>query len=186
LSPGGAQEYFNVIPDLTILGKILGGGFPIGGIAGKREIMERLDATKFERPQLCFHGGTFCANPITTTAGLTMLKQLEDGSVIRHLNKRCTKLKQQLKEIFDDRRIRAQITGEGSLFQAHFTDEKIRDVRIASREDKRRRDDYYMNLMANGVFFLPGKLGALSKAHTDADLDNLLTRTEAYASTLST
>jgi len=185
LSPGGAQEYFNVIPDLTILGKILGGGFPIGGIAGKREIMERLDATRYKRPQLCFHGGTFCANPITTTAGLTMLKQLEDGSVIRQLNKRCAKLRRQLREIFEDQKIRAQITGEGSLFQTHFTDEKIRDVRIASREDKRRRDDYYMNLMANGVFFLPGKLGALSKAHTEADLDKLLTKTQAYASTLS-
>jgi len=182
LSPGGAQEYFNVIPDLTILGKILGGGFPIGGIAGKREIMERLDATKFERPQLCFHGGTFCANPITTTAGLTMLKQLEDGSVIRQLNKICTKLRQQLKEIFEDRNIQVQITGEGSLFQTHFTGERIRDVRIASRADKRRRDDYYMSLMTNGVFFLPGKLGALSKAHTSADLDKLLSKTEEYAS----
>jgi glutamate-1-semialdehyde 2,1-aminomutase len=183
LSPGGAQEYFNVIPDLTILGKILGGGFPIGGIAGKREIMERLDATKFERPQLCFHGGTFCANPITTTAGLTMLKQLEDGSVIRQLNKRCTKLRQQLKEIFEDRNIQVQITGEGSLFQTHFTGERIRDVRIASRADKRRRDDYYMSLMTNGIFFLQGKLGALSKAHTNADLDKLLSKTEEYAST---
>ena len=183
LSPGGAQEYFNVIPDLTILGKILGGGFPIGGIAGKREIMERLDATKFERPQLCFHGGTFCANPITTTAGLTMLRQLEDGSVIRRLNNRCTKLRRQLKEVFESRNIEVQITGEGSLFQTHFTGERIRDVRMASLANKRRRDDYCMNLMTNGVFFLPGKLGALSKAHTDADLDKLLSKTEEYAST---
>jgi glutamate-1-semialdehyde 2,1-aminomutase len=124
LAPGGAQQFYDVIPDLTILGKILGGGFPIGGIAGKREVMELLDATKYERPRLCFHGGTFCANPITTTAGLMMLKKLEDGSIIRQLNKRCAKLRQQLKEIFEKRNIEVQVTGEGSLFQTHFTKKK--------------------------------------------------------------
>jgi len=181
LSPGGAQQLYGVTPDMTILGKILGGGFPIGGIGGKREIMERLDATKYERPQLCFHGGTFCANPITTTAGLTMLKQLEDGTIIRQLNKRCAELRQELKEIFERNSIAAQVTGEGSLFQAHFTHEKVKDARVASRADKQRLSDYHMNLIANGVFFLPGKLGALSKAHSKADLEKLLTATENYA-----
>ncbi len=183
LAPGGAQQLYDVTPDLTILGKILGGGFPIGGIVGKREIMERLDATKYERPQLCFQGGTFCANPVTTTAGLTMLKQLEDGTIIRQLNKRCAKLRQQLKEIFERKGIAAQVTGEGSLFQAHFTNEKVKDVRVASRADKQRLSDYHMNLIVNGVFFLPGKLGALSKAHSKADLEKLLTATENYAKT---
>lgn len=183
LAPGGAQQFYGVIPDLTILGKILGGGFPIGGIAGKREVMELLDATKYERPQLCFHGGTFCANPITTTAGLTMLKQLGDGSIIRQLNKRCAKLRQQLKEIFEKRDIEVQVTGEGSLFQTHFTKEKMRDINAVSRADKNRLDNYHMNLMTNGVFFLHGKLGALSKAHTEADLDKLLAKTENYAKT---
>jgi glutamate-1-semialdehyde 2,1-aminomutase len=181
LAPGGAQQFYGVTPDLTILGKILGGGFPIGGIAGKREIMERLDATKYERPQLCFHGGTFSANPITAIAGLTMLKKLEDGSIIRQLNKKCTKLRQQLKEIFEKNNIDVQVAGEGSLFQTHFTKERIRDINAVSRTDKKRLDDYHMNLMTNGVFFLHGKLGALSKAHTKADLDKLLAKTEDYA-----
>jgi len=183
LAPGGAQQLYGVTPDMTILGKILGGGFPIGGIGGKREIMERLDATKYERPQLCFHGGTFCANPITTTAGLTMLKQLEDGTIIRQLNKRCAELRQELKEIFERNSIAAQVTGEASLFQAHFTHEKVKDARVASHADKQRLSDYHMNLIANGVFFLPGKLGALSKAHSKADLEKLLTATENYAKT---
>ena len=183
LSPGGAQQLYGVAPDLTILGKILGGGFPIGAIAGKREIMERLDATVYERPELCFHGGTFCANPITTTAGLTMLKLLEDGTIIRQLNKRCTKLRQQLKEIFESQNIDVQVMGEGSLFQTHFTSEKIRDVHAVSRADKQRLDDYEMTLITKGVFFLPRKLGALSKAHTEVDLDKLLAKTEDYART---
>lgn len=183
LAPGGAQQFYGVTPDLTILGKILGGGFPIGGIAGKREVMERLDATKYERPQLCFHGGTFSANPITATAGLTMLKQLEDGSIIRQLNKRCAKLKQQLKEIFEKNNIDVQVAGEGSLFQTHFTKEKIKDIYAVSRSDEDKLDDYHMNLMMNGVFFLPGKLGALSKAHSKIDLDKLLATTEDYVRT---
>ncbi|HVP40794.1 MAG TPA: aminotransferase class III-fold pyridoxal phosphate-dependent enzyme, partial [Candidatus Krumholzibacteriaceae bacterium] len=119
LSPGGAQKFYGVIPNLTILGKILGGGFPVGAVVGKREIMERLDATVYERPQLCFHGGTFSANPITMIAGLTMLKQLEDGTIIRQLNKRGTRLRQQLREIFENNHVDVQVTGEGSLFLVH-------------------------------------------------------------------
>jgi glutamate-1-semialdehyde 2,1-aminomutase len=184
LSPGGAQKFYGVTPDLTILGKILGGGFPVGAIVGRKEIMQRLDATIYERPQLCFHGGTFSANPITMTAGLTMLKLLEDGMIIRQLNRRCAKLRQQLKEIFTRSQIDTQLTGAGSLFQAHFTREEIKDIHGASRADKQRLDDYHRNLMMNGVFFLPRKLGALSKAHTEPDLEKLLTKTEDFAKSL--
>jgi glutamate-1-semialdehyde 2,1-aminomutase len=184
LSPGGAQKFYGITPDLTILGKILGGGFPVGAIAGRKEIMQRLDATIYERPQLCFHGGTFSANPITMTAGLTMLKLLEDGTIIRQLNRRCAKLRQQLKEIFERNQIDTQLTGAGSLFQAHFTREQIKNIHGASRADKHRLDDYHRNLMMNGVFFLPRKLGALSKAHTEADLEKLLAKTEDFAKSL--
>lgn len=184
LSPGGAQQFFNVIPDLTVLGKILGGGFPVGAIVGKREVMERLDATIYERPELCFHGGTFSANPITMTAGLTMLKLLQDGAIIRKLNKRCKKLRQQLKEIFETCGVDVQVSGEGSLFQTHFTSEKIKDIHTASRADKKRLSDYHFCLMMGGVFFLPQKLGALSKAHTETDINKLLEKTEDYARAL--
>jgi glutamate-1-semialdehyde 2,1-aminomutase len=183
LSPGGAQEFYGVTPDLTILGKIVGGGFPVGAMVGRREIMQRLDATIYQRPQLCFHGGTFSANPITMTAGLTMLKLLEDGIVIRQLNKRCAELRQQLREIFEKNKIDVQVTGEGSLFTVYFTGEKIRDIHDALRADHQRLDDYHANLMMNGVFFLPRKLGALSKAHTNADLNKLLSKTEEYVRT---
>ena len=184
LSPGGAQKFYGVTPDLAILGKIVGGGFPVGAIVGKREIMERLDATVYGRPHLCFQGGTFCANPITMTAGLTMLKKLEDGSIIRQLNKRVAKLRAQLREIFEGNQIDVQVMGEGSLFIVHFTREEIRDIHGVSRANKQRLDDYHRSLMMNGVFFLPRKLGALSVAHTEADLDKLLTKTEDYARTL--
>jgi glutamate-1-semialdehyde 2,1-aminomutase len=183
LAPGGAQQSFSVIPDLTILGKILGGGFPIGAVVGRQEVMKRLDATIYKRPELCFHGGTFCANPITTTAGLTMLRQLQDGAIINRLNKRCTRLHQQLKQTFENHDIAVQVTGEGSLFQTHFTNEKIKDIHAVSRADVQRLDDYHMHLMTKGVFFLPGKLGALSKAHSEADLKKLLTATESFVET---
>jgi glutamate-1-semialdehyde 2,1-aminomutase len=183
LSPGGAQKFYGVIPDLTILGKILGGGFPVGALVGSRKIMERLDATIYKRPKLCFHGGTFSANPITMTAGLAMLKLLEDGSIIRQLNKRGVKLRQQLKEIFERNQIDVQVTGEGSLFLVHFTREEIRNVHSVSRANQQRLDDYHSSLMMNGLFFLPRKLGALSKAHAEADLEKLLLKTEDFAKT---
>jgi glutamate-1-semialdehyde 2,1-aminomutase len=184
LSPGGAQKFYGVTPDLTVLGKILGGGFPVGAVVGREEIMQWLDATVYKRPQLCFHGGTFSANPITMTAGLTMLKILEDGSIIRQLNRRCARLRQQLKDTFGKSGIDVQATGEGSLFQTHFTKEEIKDVHAVSRADDKRLDDYHMSLMMNGVFFLPRKLGALSKAHTDADVEKLLMKTEDFAKSL--
>jgi glutamate-1-semialdehyde 2,1-aminomutase len=184
LSPGGAQKFYGVTPDLTVLGKILGGGFPVGAIVGRRDIMQRLDATIYERPELCFHGGTFSANPITMAAGLTMLKLLEDGTIIRQLNKRCVKLREQLKEIFEKNHIDTQVAGEGSLFLVHFTREEISDIHGVSRADKQRLDDYHKSLIMKGVFFLPRKLGALSKAHTEADLGKLLTKTEDFARNL--
>jgi len=184
LSPGGAQKFCGVTPDLTILGKILGGGFPVGAVVGRKEVMQRLDATIYKRPQLCFHGGTFSANPITMAAGLTMLKLLEDGSIIRQLNRRGERIRQELKDTFGRNGVDVQATGAGSLFQMHFTKEEIRDVHAVSRADDKRLGDYHMNLMMNGVFFLPRKLGALSKAHTEADVAKLLMKTENFARSL--
>ncbi|RLI14581.1 glutamate-1-semialdehyde 2,1-aminomutase, partial [Candidatus Bathyarchaeota archaeon] len=79
LAPGGGQEYYNVIPDITVFGKILGGGFPIGAFCGRRDIMERINNLIYERPHYSFHGGTFAANPMSMIAGLATLEILEDG-----------------------------------------------------------------------------------------------------------
>jgi glutamate-1-semialdehyde 2,1-aminomutase len=181
LAPGGGQQYFGVMPDITVLGKILGGGFPIGALCSCKKIMERLDNHVYERPHYSFHGGTFTANPITMTAGLATLKILEDGQLLNKLNKVGDKIRKQIREIFEARNVDVQVTGAGSLFNTHFTKEKVKDATAAYRADKKRLFDYNMRLIENGVFFLPTHNGALSTAHSKADIEKLLSETEKYA-----
>jgi len=180
LAPGGAQQFFGVKSDITVFGKILGGGFPIGAIAASREIMEHMNPFLYERPKFSFHGGTFCANPITMTAGLATLRILQDGKLITRLNRKSDKLRKQLKDVFERKGLDVQITGAGSLWHTHFTKEKIQDSNAVARADKEKLTKYHMHLIDNGVFFLPGKMGALSTAHTKADLEKLVFETESF------
>jgi len=180
LAPGGAQQFFGVKPDITVLGKILGGGFPIGAIAASREIMEHMNPLLYERTKFSFHGGTFCANPIATTAGLATLRILQDGKLISRLNREGNKLREQLKDVFERKNLDVQVTGSGSLWHTHFTKEEIKDSNAAARADKEKLNEYHMHLIENGVFFLPRKMGALSSAHTRADLEKLVTETEKF------
>lgn len=181
LAPGGGQQYYGVTPDITVLGKILGGGFPIGALCGRREIMQRMDSLLYERSDYSFHGGTFTANPISMTAGLATVRLLEDGRLIDELNKKGGKIREKLRDIFEENGLDVQITGAGSLLNTHFTKEKITDVRAASQADKKKQIDYHLNLIANGVFFLPTHTGALSTAHTGNDIEKLFLETEKHA-----
>jgi glutamate-1-semialdehyde 2,1-aminomutase len=181
LSPGGAQQYYGILPDITVLGKILGGGFPIGATTGRREIMEHMDALLYKRPKISFHGGTFCANPVTMTAGLTTLRMLEDGKLLNDLDKRGDYVRRHLSEIFEKHGLDIQVTGVSSLLHTHFTKEKVRDIHDIFRADKEKLLDYHMHLMTKGIFFLPAKVGALSTAHSIEDLDKLLEEAEGYS-----
>ncbi len=181
LAPGGGQQYYDVTPDITVFGKILGGGFPIGAFCGRREIMEKINTLVYERPHYSFHGGTFTANPISMTAGLTTLKPLENGQLINKLNNVGEKIREQLREIFGANGIDAQVTGACSLFNTHFTKEEVKDARAASKADRKKLVNYHLCLIANGVFFLPTHTGALSTAHSEADAEKLILITEEYA-----
>jgi glutamate-1-semialdehyde 2,1-aminomutase len=181
LAPGGAQQYYDVTSDITIFGKVLGGGFPVGAFCGCRKIMERLDAHVFERAHYSFHGGTFTANPITMTAGLATMKILEDGQLITRLNKLGDKIRKRLREIFEANSVDVQVTGTGSIFNTHFTNEKVNDANAVFKADKKKLVDYNLHLIANGVFFLPGHTGALSTAHSEADIEKLFSETGKYA-----
>ena len=181
LAPGGGQQYYGTTPDITVFGKILGGGFPIGALCGRREIMERIDTLVYERPHYSFHGGTFAANPISMTAGLATLKVLEDGQLINELNNVGGKIREKLKTIFEANEVEVQVTGAGSLFNTHFTKGEVKDVRAASKADRKKQVDYHLNLIANGVFVLPTHAGALSTAHSETDIKKLLLETEKYA-----
>jgi len=181
LAPGGAQQYYGIAPDITVFGKILGGGFPVGAFCGCRKIMERLDSLLHKRPHYSFHGGTFAANSITMMAGLTTLKILEDGQLISKLNMVGDKIREQLREIFEGNGVDVQVTGTSSIFNTHFTKEKVKDANATFRADRKKLVDYNLKLIENGVFFLPTHTGALSTAHSKADVEKLLLETEKYA-----
>jgi len=181
LAPGGAQQFYGVKADLTVFGKILGGGFPVGAFCGPREIMERLDSRVYERPLFSFHGGTFTANPITMTAGLETLKILKDGRLINNLNNLGDKIREKLREIFEAHDVDVQVVGASSLFNTHFTRENIKDATAVFKADRKKLIDYNLKLIANGIFFLPTHTGALSTAHSKTDIEKLLSETEKYA-----
>lgn len=185
LSPGGMQEYYGVLPDLTLMGKILGGGFPIGAIGGKREIMELMNPIGKERKDVSFHGGTFCGNPISMIAGLTTLKILEDGSVQKDLNSKGERLRAELHDAFEGKGIDVFVSGLGSVVSVHFTKEEVKDIRAVFRADRKKLLDYHLFLISKGIFFLPGHIGVLCTAHKREDFDGLIKFTEDYAKLIS-
>ena len=181
LAPGGAQQYYGVEADITVLGKILGGGFPIGAFCGPNEIMERLDSFVYQRPDYSFHGGTFAANPVTMAAGLATLKLLEDGKLIESLNKTGTRIRKELLDIFETHGQDVQLTGAGSIFNTHFTKEKVNDAIAAYSADRKKLINYDLALIASGLFFLPTHNGVLSTEHSEDDTEKLFAETEKYA-----
>lgn len=181
LAPGGGQQYFGVKSDITVFGKILGGGFPIGALCGKRELMERIDTNLYKRPRQSFHGGTFAGNPITMTAGLATLKTLEDGKLIARLNAEGDEIRSGIEEIFRANGQNVQTTGAGSIFCTHFTEKEVTGARDTYEADRQKLTDYHLYLIAKGVFALPTHVCVLSSAHTEDDIEKLFSATEEYA-----
>jgi glutamate-1-semialdehyde 2,1-aminomutase len=181
LAPGGAQEYYGVNADLVVLGKILGGGLPVGAFCGRKDIMERLDSRVYERPHYSSHGGTFAGNPMTMCAGLATLELLEDGRMIRELNRAGEKVRTELQTIFEKYKLDVKVTGAASIFNTHFTKEKVENATTAFKADRDKLVEYELALIGNGLFFLPTHTGVLSIAHSDTDLEKLFSETERYA-----
>jgi len=181
LAPGGAQQFYGVYPDITVMGKILGGGFPAGGFAASKEIMEFLDSIIHSRPEYSFHGGTFCGNPITMTAGLVMLRQLENGNIIKRLNELGGWLRKEIKDVFESFGINAQITGVSSLFHIHFTSGEVKNAEDAAKADKNKILKLHQYLMTKGFFFMPAHIGGLCSEHRKEDLEALVSEIENYA-----
>jgi len=179
----GAQGFFNVKPDVTVMGKIIGGGLPIGAICGSREIMERMDHTKYSGSELAYHGGTFAGNALTLAAGLATIDVLEHTPVYEHVNKLGEKARTSLNRIFKENAFPAQATGMGSLFSIHTTDKApIMDAGDYANCDHERSRKLFSNLLDDGIVVLvPERLhGAISYAHTDSDIDNLTASVERF------
>ena len=174
-------------PDIVTLGKIVGGGFPVGVICGKEEIMNIANPRTHRKSERSYvGGGTFSANPITMVSGKAMLQFLKNaGHVYKKINKLGNRARTDLAKVFDGK---VTITGHGSLFMTHFLSNGIMDVinaSDASRCDINLLHRYHFEMIArDGIFFLPGKLGAISYAHIESDIKNLVEASGRFSSAL--
>jgi glutamate-1-semialdehyde 2,1-aminomutase len=174
-------------PDIITLGKIVGGGFPIGVICGKEEIMKITNTstqTKLDRSYV--GGGTFSANPITMISGHAMLQFLKKNSTVyKKIGKLGDKARNDLTKIFDGK---VAMTGKGSLFMTHFLANGVYDVRNATdaaKCDTNLLHRYHFELIArDNIFFLPGKLGAISYTHSESDIKNMVEASSRFSSSL--
>jgi len=186
---GGAQERFGIIPDLTTLGKIMGGGLPVGALVGKREILEKTSpekkGNKWER--ILIGGGTFSSHPLTMAAGMAMLNYLKDHSdeVYPLLEARGEKIRKAVQEAFHHEGLNAIVTGIGSLFQTHFPFQK--GVSLDSphsiqkfTDTEKREVEFRIRMLTKGVHMMHGG-GGLSIAHSDGDIEKIVNAAEEVA-----
>ena len=171
-------------PDLVTLGKITGGGLPIGVICGKNELMRYASTEIFSKTERAYiGGGTFSANPITMIAGNSMLNTIKNkrNMLYRKLNSFGIETRKMLDKKFAGSVI---TTGIGSLFLTHFLDDsiyKINNATDAAKCNIKKLHDYHFHMIANdGIFFLPGKLGAFSDAHTKFDIKTMAKSTDEF------
>jgi glutamate-1-semialdehyde 2,1-aminomutase len=169
----GAQGMWDVDPDLTTLGKIMGGGFPVGAIAGCKEFMAVFDP-RHGKPALP-HGGTFSANPVTMRAGLAAMELLDEAA-FRRLDLMGERVRTGINEAFRRSGLPGGTVGLGSLLKIHFADRTIRDYRSAypTEREVRSQSIFNLGLLNRGVLAAGYGLMALSTPMTDEDIDMII------------
>jgi glutamate-1-semialdehyde 2,1-aminomutase len=169
---GGAQQWFVARPDLTALGKMIGGGFPVGAIAGRAQVMEVLNP--LAKKVLFPHSGTFSANPITMTAGFTAMK-LFDRDAVAKLNALGDYARKQIAEAIRVAEIPACVTGAGSIFRIHMKPELPKNYRanFPNEEQSRLTQALLNHLFDNGIMLINTCSGTLSTPMTQNEIDTL-------------
>ncbi len=169
---GGAQEWYDVRPDLTAMGKMIGGGFPVGALAGRKEVMDVMDplADKVLFP----HSGTFSANPITMTAGRVSM-ELFDQYAVHTINALADNARRQIAEAIKVADIEACVTGAGSMFRVHMKAEAPNDYRAAFVTPAEAKATLTLldHLFDNGVMMINTCSGTLSTVMTQHEIDHL-------------
>ena len=165
---GGAQSFYNVTPDMTCLGKIIGGGLPVGAYGGKQEIMQCV-APEGD----VYQAGTLSGNPLAVTAGITTLKRLAEPGVYEHLESRAAALAAGLAEATEKYGIDAWHSRVGSMLMLYFTSETVTDADGARTADTESFERYFWGLVARGVYVAPSQFeaGFVSLVHSEDDIN---------------
>lgn len=166
---GGAQSHFDVIPDITTLGKIIGGGFPIAAYGGKKEIMQMVAPSGD-----VYQAGTLSGNPVAVTAGIAVLNELNSPLFYQFLNQKSRDFTFWLSEIVQNKGI--HINSFHSMFTLFFTDKEIYNYEDVKKCDTKRFEKFYKKLLDQGVFFSPSQFEAnfISASHSPEDLNKTL------------
>jgi glutamate-1-semialdehyde 2,1-aminomutase len=180
LAPGGLQEVHGILPDLTTLGKYVGGGMSFGAFGGRADIMERFDP---RRPDAFQHAGTFNNNLLTMHAGLVGLTEIYTPERARALNASGDRLRERLNGMARRHGLAMQFTGLGSMIAVHMTDGPIRSAEDAERGNAALRDLFWFDLTARGIWFAKRGMFALSIALDTTDADKLADGVEEFAQT---
>jgi glutamate-1-semialdehyde 2,1-aminomutase len=171
LALGGAQELFGVTPDLTTLGKILGGGFPVGAFGGKREIMEALAPVG-----PIYQAGTLSGNPVAMVAGLALIEALSAPGIYEELDRKGARFASGLCHAAERAGLTTCCTRVGSMSCMFFTDEDVRDWTTASTSDTEAYAAFFRGMLERGFILAPSQFEAafVGLAHTDDDIDAAL------------
>lgn len=170
---GGAQQRFGVKPDIATYGKVLGGGLPVGGIAGRADLMNCFTGLASERG--VFSGGTFSGNPLTMEAGKAMVSHLKaHPEIYVRIDAQGDRLAAAINQYCENNQIPAQMKNVGSMFHMFFQREPVNSSRDANRVNVAAQKAFYLHALNRGVL-VPGTQRAfLSAAHTDADIDRMI------------
>jgi glutamate-1-semialdehyde-2,1-aminomutase len=164
---GGVQNIYNIKPDLTILGKIIGGGLPVGAYGGKKEIMQ-LIAPEGD----VYQAGTLSGNPIAMSAGIATLSLLKKSNY-KKLSKTAADLTHRLSEVFEQHHIKAVINRAGPMFTCFFLDQRPKNFNDVNAADTKLYASFFWGLIRNNVYFPPSQFEAcfVSFAHTSQDIE---------------
>lgn len=180
VAPGGAQQLYGVTPDLTTLGKIIGGGLPVAAFGGRADIMQLLDPRR--EPNLA-QGGTYNGNPLGMAAGLAAMTELT-SDVYEHLNRNGARVAELLSEVFASHDVPARVNCVGSLFAIHFTRHQVVDYRTKAAANASMTRDFFLGLVNHGVLMAPRAMGALSTPMGQAEIEQFVDAVDQTVSEL--
>lgn len=171
VAAGGAQEYYEVDADLTCLGKIIGAGFPVGAFGGKQEVMDEVAPTG-----PVYQAGTLSGNPLAMTAGLEMMKLIQQEGIYQELKQKADYLRRGMEDIKEEINLPLSINQVGSLLSLFFTDKRVVDYESASASDTELYAEYFQHMLQNGIYIAPSQYEAMfvSLAHSKEELDRTL------------
>jgi glutamate-1-semialdehyde 2,1-aminomutase len=175
---GGGQQWYDVSPDLTAMGKLIGGGFPVGAIAGRADVMEVMNP--LAKQVLFPHSGTFSANPITMTAGLVAM-ELFDRAAVEHVNRLAQRARAAIDDAIRTTGVTASVTGRGSMFRVHMKDRPPRNYREAftTPAEAERLNLLLDHLFAEGFMMINTCSATTSTAMGNTEIDALVAAMES-------